>query len=114
MPGRSVEMVHVYRERFRPSGAVPQAYLAGMYDRYREQQRAKLERWISAYNLEGLLCHEAEGHVLEHLIAVGRKQDACMIVCASRQLSTADRIFTSSLGSQLAAWAPMPIAVVPH
>jgi nucleotide-binding universal stress UspA family protein len=112
--GRNVEMVHVYRERFRPSGAVPQPYVAGMYDRYREQQHAKLERWLSAYNLGGLPCHETEGHVLERIIDVGRKQDACMIVCASRQLSTADRIFTSSVGSQLAAWAPMPIAVVPH
>ena len=112
--GRRVEMVHVYRERFRPGGGVPPQYLAGMYERYREQQHEKLQRWISAYDLGGVPCHETEGHTLEHIIHVARREDACMVVCASRQLSGADRVFTSSLGSQLAAWAPMPIVVVPH
>lgn len=47
------------------------------------------------------------------LTTLARSLDACMLVTGSRDLGVADRLFLSSLGSELAATAPLPVIVVP-
>ncbi|MEM9454828.1 MAG: universal stress protein [Myxococcota bacterium] len=47
------------------------------------------------------------------LPTVAREQRACMLVTGSRDLSGMERLFLSSVGSELAATAPVPVAVVP-
>jgi nucleotide-binding universal stress UspA family protein len=112
---RTVEMVHVRGAPFRLQATyLPADELARMEEHYRDEQHAKLRDWISAYQLDGLPCHETEGPIVTRLIDVARDRDACMIVCASRELRVTERIFSSSVGSQLAATASRPIAVVPR
>ena len=48
------------------------------------------------------------------LLAVANEERASMIVCGSRRLSLAERIFSSSVGTELAAAAPIPVAIIPH
>jgi nucleotide-binding universal stress UspA family protein len=112
--GCRVELVHVYRDAFTTGASgVPQVYLTGMYQRYRQQQHDQLNRWRSAYDLGGMPLHETEGDVVTRVLAVARDLASPMIVCASRQLSITERIFSPSVGSQLASIAGIPIAIVP-
>lgn len=47
------------------------------------------------------------------VLAACARHDACALICGSRRLSLVDRIFTSSVGSELAALAAIPVLVIP-
>ena len=47
------------------------------------------------------------------LIEVAKVSGACMIVVGSRGLKAVERMFISSVGSEIASSAPVPVAVVP-
>jgi nucleotide-binding universal stress UspA family protein len=42
-----------------------------------------------------------------------RAADACAIVCGSRRLAVVDRLFTASVGTDLARVSDRPVLVVP-
>lgn len=110
---REVEMVHVYRTPFAAGASqAPAAYRSGMHRRYREQQHEKLQSWLDLYGLTGSQVHEVEGETVARITHVAVDRGACMVVCASRQMTASERIFNSSVGSLLAASAPFPVAVV--
>ncbi len=112
--GRETEMVHVFPKPFKPGASgLPAAAWAGMYERYRAQQHAKLERWMSAFSMGEMKVHEVDGDPIATLTAIGRQLKTPLLVTASRELDTASRIFNSSVGSQLASLAPFPVAVAP-
>ena len=54
-----------------------------------------------------------DGPIVRALWTAAVKERACMLVCGSRRLSLLERIFTSSVGSELAATSPLPVAIVP-
>lgn len=47
------------------------------------------------------------------LIEIAAERDACMLVTGSRCLDGVERLFLASLGTELAATAPLPVALVP-
>ena len=47
------------------------------------------------------------------LLDVARSVEATMIVCGSRRLSLAERVFQSSVGTEIAAQADRPVVIVP-
>lgn len=53
------------------------------------------------------------GPLVRGLWSAAVREQACLLVCGSRRLSLVERIFTSSVGSELAASAPLAVAVVP-
>ena len=53
------------------------------------------------------------GDAVESLSAHVRSKGAALLVCGSRRLSLTERVFLTSAGSELAALAPCPVAVVP-
>jgi nucleotide-binding universal stress UspA family protein len=73
----------------------------------------KLGDWTTQYDLGEARRSVVEGAVAPRLREVAQTAGASMLVVGSRRLSTIDRIFASSVGSELAASAPMPVAVVP-
>jgi nucleotide-binding universal stress UspA family protein len=74
---------------------------------------AAMEAWAAQHGLDGLPLELRVGHVPVELVAFARERRATMIVCGSRRLSLIDRLFTSSVGSELAAHADRPVVVVP-
>ena len=72
-----------------------------------------LERWAKEHGITGRRGIVREGVVLDELVALARDEDALMIVTGSRQLNALERMFATSVGSELCASALCPVAVVP-
>jgi nucleotide-binding universal stress UspA family protein len=84
-------------------------------DRGRLQAEAErgLAAWLRERGLPELPVRAELGRKTWALLDVARAEEATMIVCGSRRLSLAERIFEASVGSQLAAQADRPVLVVP-
>lgn len=111
--GRRVRLVHVL-ETADPIG-VPYLSAATLDDLHRRQREAGHERLNNWHEASGLGSHTllAQGHTLPQLLATARELDACMILCGSRRLSLVERLWSSSIGSALAAAAGLPVGVLP-
>lgn len=72
-----------------------------------------LTRWLGEHGASGVAYRIEEGGAAETVFAVAERLGAVVIVCGSRRLSLAERLFTSSMGSDLAAHADRPVVVVP-
>ena len=72
-----------------------------------------LERWATQHGISGRRGLVREGIVAEELTRLGEEEDALMIVTGSRKLNAVERLFVASVGSELAACATVPVAVVP-
>jgi nucleotide-binding universal stress UspA family protein len=77
-----------------------------------EGERA-LAAWIAELDLPGATAVVRQGHVTEQVLRVATESQAAMIVTGSRRLSTLERVLLTSVGSELAATSPCPVAVVP-
>ena len=69
--------------------------------------------WLSEHGLGDARRSVVEGSAEAQILDIAKVSGASMIVIGSRRLTTAERIFTSSLGSDLGAFSPIPVAVVP-
>ena len=74
---------------------------------------ARLRAWSFARGLEKARCIVREGTRVQMILEVAREEDAAVIVCGSRCLHLAQRIFASSTASELARRAERPVLVVP-
>lgn len=72
-----------------------------------------LERWATQHGLSGLRGFVAEGMVAEELARLAAEQDALMLIVGSRKLNALERLFVTSVGTELAASSICPVAVVP-
>jgi nucleotide-binding universal stress UspA family protein len=72
-----------------------------------------LERWATQHGITGLRGVVTEGMVAEELARLGESEDALMIVTGSRKLNALERLFVTSVGSELAASSSCPVVVVP-
>ncbi len=72
-----------------------------------------LERWATQHGLNGLRGFVSEGIVAEELARLAVEQDALMVIVGSRKLNALERLFVTSVGSELAASSACPVAVVP-
>lgn len=111
--GREARLVNVV-DNGDPVGLqyLPEHSWDNLHQRRHDTRRAELLAWRDAAGLSSptLL---ARGQTVPKLISAARELDACMILCGSRQLSLAERIWTSSVGSTLAAAAHLPVGVMP-
>lgn len=69
--------------------------------------------WTRAHGLESARTLLCEGERVSTLLGVARERDAALVVCGSRCLSAAQRIFASSTASELARRGDRPVLVVP-
>jgi nucleotide-binding universal stress UspA family protein len=108
---RSLVLVHVD-----PSYSVVPDYIGGgavIVPRTPRHVRADVEHWAAASQLDVPVMRLADGEVVEELIAQGRREASPMIVVGSRRLTLGERLFSSSVGSDLARFADRPVLVVP-
>jgi nucleotide-binding universal stress UspA family protein len=81
--------------------------------RVRAQAEHGLQAWLREHGLGEPPVRAEPGRKSWTLLDVARSVDATMIVCGSRRLSLAERIFQSSVGTELAGQADRPVVVVP-
>ncbi len=87
--------------------------MEGLIEGHKREVEAAARAWASA-NLPGdPEVKVAFGEIESELLGLAEGLSASMIVCGSRGLSLAERIFASSTASNLAGLAPCPVAVVP-
>lgn len=79
----------------------------------KELGRADLASWAQRHALWGAQTEILHGDPSRALTELAREKNASMLVCGSRELSTASRVFVPSVASELAASAWCPVAVVP-
>lgn len=77
-----------------------------------ERGTASAHDWAARLGVKARV-HVVDGPLVRGLAVAAVRERACLLVCGSRRLSLVERIFTSSVGSEVAATAPMAVAVVP-
>ena len=70
-------------------------------------------RWVEDQDLRPASSFCVEGPVADALIATARDEDSPALVVGSRMLSLAQRVFTASVGTDLAGRADRMVVVVP-
>lgn len=75
--------------------------------------RKRVEPWLATHGIAGADLHVLPGDPIERVLTTAEDLDPVLLVCGSRQLSTAARLITTSLGATLSAAAPCPVALVP-
>jgi nucleotide-binding universal stress UspA family protein len=111
--GRPARLVHVL-DAGDPIGIeyLPELTWTDMHTHARAAKEAALSKWRDEAGL-GAYTLIAEGQTVTQLINAALELDACMILCGSRKLSLAQRMWLSSIGSSLAAAAHLPVGVIP-
>ncbi len=111
--GRKVRLVHVV-DGGDPIGMeyLPEGTWNNIHAQTRESGEDALERWRHEHVLAAYTVL-AQGQTVPKLISAARELDACMILCGSRKLSLVERMWSSSVGSALAAASHLPVGVVP-
>jgi nucleotide-binding universal stress UspA family protein len=74
---------------------------------------AELKAWLARHGVSGAEGLVVQGGVVESILRVAKERDASLVVSGSRLLSALERLLLTSIGSELAASAPCPVAVVP-
>jgi len=72
-----------------------------------------LERWATQHGIVGLRGVVTEGIVPDEIARLAVKEDALAVISGSRKLNALERLFVTSVGSELAASAACPVVVVP-
>lgn len=75
--------------------------------------RADVEQWCAAQGVVASKTLLSHGAVVDDLLDHARTTDACMIVCGSRRLAILDRVFTTSIGTDIARVTDRPVLIVP-
>lgn len=92
---------------------LPTASVAHVRSELQASGEITLERWAKEQGLQGHAGVVLQGGVLPRLIELARDNASPLIVTGSRGLGPVARFFVASVGSELAASAPCPVAVVP-
>lgn len=110
--GRSARLVHVI-DSGDPIGLqyLPEGSWDNLHERRRDDAQAQIVQWRDAAGLSAYTLL-AQGQTVPRLVSAARELDACMILCGSRRLTLAERVWISSVGSSLAAAAHLPVGVV--
>jgi len=92
---------------------LPDADYVALRERHRQEEAAKLVSYLAEHERASLAVRSEVGATVPALLEVAQEVQAALIVCGSRRLTRTERIFTASVGGELASFAPVPVAVVP-
>lgn len=89
------------------------ADFTALRERHRQEQAEELNAYLADNGRGSVALRSEVGPTVPTLIEVAEDVQAVMIVCGSRRLTRTERLFTASVGGELASFAAMPVAVVP-
>lgn len=112
--GRTLTLVHtVPVPEDYGANYIPEASRKKIATEYQVEGERELAAWVAELGLAGATEVVRKGHVTEQVLGLARETNAAMIVTGSRRLSSIERLLLTSVGSELAATSPCPVAVVP-
>lgn len=111
--GREVIVVHIVPHFDQGDMFVPAATLEQLYHQLGLERGRELEAWIALHGLRAAKTALATGDVISRVLGIAEQESCPLVVCGSRRLGVAERIFTASVGSSLAAFGKLPVAIVP-
>lgn len=92
---------------------IPPASMEQLQAQTREAAAGKLREWAVGRGLGTAGQHVFMGDPAKQLLELAHGADAALLVTGSRMLGPVERLFLSSVSSELAAAARCPVAVVP-
>jgi len=92
---------------------IPEASRQKIALEHQAEGERDLSAWAQGNGLAGAEEVVRQGHVSEQIVAVARETQAVVLVTGSRRLSAVERWLLTSVGSEIAATSPCPVAVVP-
>jgi len=112
--GRPLAVAHVVEEA-PGSGAdfLPRGPREDLGRALREEGERALPAWLSASGIEAESALVLQGSAVEEAVELALRLRSPLVVAGSRALSAAGRAVLPSFSSELAAAAPLPVAVVP-
>ncbi len=115
MVGRAVHVVHVVPRPVDEAMSVylPEVDWGALVSDRTKQASARLSMWCGERHLTDAPRDVVDGPVGPTLQARAEELDACMVVVGSRMLGPVDRLFTASVGLELAAYSGRAVALVP-
>jgi nucleotide-binding universal stress UspA family protein len=111
---RSLVLAHVVPDpRDWGIGILTAAQVDAFADELRTMAATRARAWCERHDLGSAHVELRMGEVVEQLTRLTQEVAAPLVVLGSRRLGLLARLFTSSLGSALAASLPSPVVVVP-
>jgi nucleotide-binding universal stress UspA family protein len=111
---RPLAILHVVRN---PAEALQYALPEEVVERYRVDAcaaaRTALAAWLGAAAVDAARTELRAGDVVEQALAFADEHDAALIVTGARPRPSGRPIYAPSVGRELAAAAPRPVAIVP-
>ena len=92
---------------------LPESSLNKLRIEHMESGTKQLEQWCKDHGFSGVEMRVLQGQLTHHVQEVAEEVDATLLVVGSRKLTVFERLLLTSVGSELAAVAPCPVAVIP-
>ncbi len=86
---------------------------AALRERHEQQEGERLSSFLEEHGLDALSVRSKIGPTVATVVDVATELGAAAVIAGSRRLTLAERIFSASVGTELASFAPIPVAVVP-
>jgi len=111
---RTLVVAHTFEDLAAIAGAhLPAVELGPINERLEVVSGDKTRTWAHTNNLGECPIEVLRGESVGTLCRYAQSVDAAAIVCGSRRIGMADRLWQSSVGTGLASHAHCPVAVVP-
>ena len=93
---------------------IPERYLEEARHERLTHADLELRRWIHDLHLDGTVDAKVRlGRIVPRVEEVAEEVRSCLVVCGSRRLDAFARTLVGSTGTELAATAARPVAIVP-
>lgn len=112
--GLDMLVTHVSRVPGSMQAIIPSEQWSNLVGRAETSSRELFDPWLEKHGLADARHSLVHGSPPAKILEVARVSGASMIVLGSRGLDGFDRIFLSSLASEIAAASNIPVAVVPN
>ena len=106
--GREIVLVHALESPTRGLSRVPEVERA-----VEESHLSAIRAFVAAHDLDGFRLDVRDGTPVEAILSAASDVRASVVVCGSRRLGLAERVFVGSTASMVAAAHNGPVIVVP-
>jgi len=110
---RPIVVAHVIPHEIESARYVPTTTVEQFYSQVGLDRQRDLERWKATHGLADAAAVVAHGDVVARLTAIAETEATPLIVCGSRGLGALERVFVTSIATDLSCWAGCAIAIVP-
>lgn len=112
--GRELAVAHVFDAASEPAlRTLPEPLAARTMAALRERAESDLDQAVHRHELGDARLETRTGVAVDELLSIADELNASALVCGSRRISTAERVFGGSVGSALAATSHAPVFVIP-